>query len=298
MSASVEDPPVFAFSENTEFVPWANIFDSIISTGVWMDRSRPAGRVHARMRCCASFEPRHCVTSFWIRPGTTDLAVLGQVVAQNEYGFLTALDLPIPRTILDAGANCGIASVLFAVLFPHAFIVSVEASENNFVALRRNVDANARVHALNAALWGTNGNLSVVKGSRQGREWDNQIGATTNSQGAQLNFINGITIPDLLQQFHLSNFDFMKLDIEGSEKQVFSAPKTKYWLSTASFVAVEIHEDMQAGAMQAVFDAFSAIGTFCHLTSGEYDVWLNNETPMMMRYCAERIARGTDCCGR
>ncbi len=62
-------------------------------------------------------------------------------------------------------------------------------------------------------------------------------------------------------------------------------------------MAVELHEDMNKGAWPATFNALAAAGTFCHTSSGEYNVWLNNATALMRGYCATRAARGQDCCG-
>ncbi len=100
----------------------------------------------------------------------------------------------------------------------------------------------------------------------------------------------------MLKQFALPRFDFVKIDIEGSEKQVFEAADTD-WLLLASYVAVELHDDMMPGAQAAVFAAIGARKTFCHTTSGEYHVWANAAAPRMRGYCAARAARGLDCCG-
>ena len=289
------EPPRFRLNDSVEYGPWAHVYGEL-SSGYWLESSSPPRQVQTRARCCVEQGPRQCSISYWLRPGTTDSAVLGQVIAENEYGFITALQLPAPTTILDAGANCGIASVLFKSLFPKAVLVSVEASERNYIALRRNVAHFPRVKRVQAALWGVAGNLSLVKGSRHGKEWDNQIKATRAGDAEQVNLIQGITIPELLQRYRLKAFDFLKIDIEGSEKQVFLADD-KGWLVTASFVAVEIHDDMQSGTKQVVFKSFEAVGTFCHLKSGEYDVWLNHATPLMFQYCLDRSAAGTDCCG-
>ena len=51
------------------------------------------------------------------------------------------------------------------------------------------------------------------------------------------------------------------------------------------------------GAQATVFAAVEARGSFCHTVSGEYNVWLNAKAPLMAGFCAERAARGLDCCG-
>jgi FkbM family methyltransferase len=41
--------------------------------------------------------------------------------------------------ILDAGANCGFASIQIALLFPKAKVVALEPSPDNFKALKRKI---------------------------------------------------------------------------------------------------------------------------------------------------------------
>ena len=223
--------------------------------------------------------------------------VFAGVIARDEYGFLWRQHLPPPATILDAGANCGIVAVLFANLFPQSVIVSVEPASDNFDALRAQTAPLAKqVRLVNAALWGEHGELSVVKGSRTGREWDNQVKAGAKADPGAKDDVVGLTVAELLRDNKLKRFDFVKLDIEGSEKQVFEAADLS-WLDAASYVAVEVHEDMMPGAQAAVFGAFASRKHFCHTVSGEYNVWFNAAAPRMQAFCAERAERGLDCCG-
>jgi len=278
--------------------PWDELVkDTITAAGSpWMDRAKPPAVITAHGLPCGRAGGR-CTVPFMIRPGTTDSAVLGQVIARDEYHFLWKDKLPAPATVLDAGANCGIASVLFANLFPQAIIVSVEPASDNFAALEAQaLPFAAQIMPVNAALWGEHAELSVLKGSRHGREWDNQVKAGAAKDPDAKGDVAGLTVFELLKAHQLERFDFVKIDIEGSEKQVFEA-KDISWIDAASYVAVELHDDMMPGAQAAVFAAVDARGSFCHTTSGEYNVWLNTKAPLMAGFCAERAERGLDCCG-
>ena len=141
---------------------WDELLKSTISVAgsPWIDTTKPPAVIVAHGMPCGQPSGR-CDVPFWIRPGTTDSAVLGQVIARDEYGFLWQMGLPPPETVLDAGgaralarvlacfaaclhparaANCGIASVLFANLYPRAQIVSIEPASDNFVALNKNAE--------------------------------------------------------------------------------------------------------------------------------------------------------------
>ena len=97
-------------------LPWDELLKNTISAAgsPWLDRSQPAAVITAHNMPCGHRLGR-CTVPFTIRPGTTDSAVLGQVIARDEYQFLHTLRLPPPDTVLDAGgAPCG--CTLFACL--------------------------------------------------------------------------------------------------------------------------------------------------------------------------------------
>jgi hypothetical protein len=76
--------------------------------------------------------------------------------------------------------------------------------------LRRHV----HIHPILAALWGEHGELSVVKGARGGREWDNEVKVLPAPQDDKnKGGVSGVTIADLLSKYGLTRFDFVKVRI-------------------------------------------------------------------------------------
>lgn len=51
-----------------------------------------------------------------------------------------------PRYVLDAGANVGLSSRIFAALWPHATVVSLEPGINNFAMLQLNAAMAPNIH--------------------------------------------------------------------------------------------------------------------------------------------------------
>ncbi len=61
-----------------------------------------------------------------------------------------------------------------------------------------------------------------------------QVKAGAPADENNKNSISGLTVNDLLRTHKLERFDFVKIDIEGSEKQVFEASaEALSWLKQA-----------------------------------------------------------------
>ncbi len=68
-------------------------------------------------------ELRNLRVPFTFRPGTSDVAVLRKVFLESEY----ELPFTIPvRTVVDAGAHIGAATVFYHYRFPDARILAIE----------------------------------------------------------------------------------------------------------------------------------------------------------------------------
>ncbi len=63
-----------------------------------------------------------------VRPGTVDQEVFNEVFVAHQYD-LDGLD---PRSIVDAGAHIGLASVMFASRYPKATVFAIEPEASNF----------------------------------------------------------------------------------------------------------------------------------------------------------------------
>ena len=74
-----------------------------------------------------------------------------------------------PRTLVDAGANIGLASLYFANRFPSANIIAIEPEQSNFDLLRKNVAPYETITPIRAALWHENGIIKLVDPERLGK---------------------------------------------------------------------------------------------------------------------------------
>ena len=69
---------------------------------------------------------------------------------------------------------------------------------------------------------------------------------------------------------------YIKIDIEGSEKEIFSDPQAKEWIQKSKIISCELHDRMVEGCSDAFHDAIRGEG-FSHGRHGEYDFYIRNE---------------------
>jgi len=203
----------------------------------------------------------------WIRPRTSDIDVFDQVFIGEMY----ALPFTIPaRLILDLGANVGYASVYFANRYPDARIVAVEPERSNFLALSRNTEPYPNVITMEAAIWPTAGQLALED---SGAAWSFRVTAN-GTQG--MASVNGITIDDVLTRWSEgAPVDLLKIDIEGSEKELFSAPCDS-WLARTRLMVIELHDRMVPGCELALDQATSCY-RFLKMVKGEDSILVRND---------------------
>lgn len=225
-----------------------------------------------------------CLHAFYIRRNTTDTLVLRQLYEWGEHNFLKP-EFKF-NTILDAGANIGLASVLFATMYPKSRIVSVEASSRNFRSLKLNTQPYSNIIVVNAALWPRVAPLSLTLGPRNPHlppEWGYMVKETKDLEPGQAveDSLLGVSVPFLLKIFGLRSFDFLKIDIEGSEGEIFREGQRHdlEWVEHSKLAALELHGDMVPGSNVTVLNYFSGKPTFTHKKdwSGEYEVFMRKD---------------------
>ena len=188
-----------------------------------------------------------------LRLGTSDISVFNGMFRWEEY----AVELEsAPRTIIDAGAYIGLSAIYFSLRYPGVRIISVEASESNYQLLVRNTKSFANIETVHAALWPQPGSL-VIADPGTGA-WGLQVTDPGQSAGsvqpaAAGDEVAATTIPDLIRDYDLDRIDLLKLDIEGSEKELFSGPAP--WLDQVDALCVELHDWFKAGCSRAFFEA-------------------------------------------
>lgn len=149
---------------------------------------------------------------------------------EKEIRFVTELDLNHENTtIIDAGANMGIYTILFSHLFPKSKIISIEASPVIFDKLQLNCKLN-NLHTAGYNLFLINKAVSDKDGmetefyeshsmSTICKEFLTSISNSIiiNDEELSKKIVRTVTIDSLVEIHNIDKISLLKMDIEGSE---------------------------------------------------------------------------------
>jgi FkbM family methyltransferase len=170
--------------------------------------------------------------------GSSDMEVFSQIFVDDEYSCVS--DIGSPGLIFDLGANVGYSSAYFLTNFPMANVVAVEPDPANFeVCLRNLTPYGDRVKTVCGAVWSSRSKLALSRGTfGDGREWASQVRKIEGKDVVEE--VEGWDIPSLLNLAGKEQIDLLKVDIEGSEIDVFG-PQSSAWLPKVRNICIELH---------------------------------------------------------
>ena len=204
----------------------------------------------ARIRYSSSLQPRPLHLRgrrdpLWLRPASTDLMTFREIFLARDYDF----GLPGPvYSIVDAGANIGLAAVFFAHAHPQAQVIAIEPEQENFRLLERNAAPYPNIVPLRAALWASAGEVELADPGRGENGF--VVGAP---QERVIDRVTAVTVAQLLERYGIARLGLLKIDIEGSEKEVFEAADP--WIDRVDTVVAELHDRFKPGCHEAFVHA-------------------------------------------
>lgn len=210
-------------------------------------------------------------TTFQMRPNSSDGPTFEQVLVDEEYQldrFLSRLG-PI-RTIVDAGANVGYTSLYFAKQYPEAQIVAIEPDAANTAILKAHTISYPKVKILQTGLWHRPSSLRLVD------EGYGHYGFMVEEvPDGSPNSFSATSLTAIMEENNWQTIDLLKLDVEGSEKEIFSADFAA-WLPKTRCLFVELHDRKRKGASKAVFQAINQYD-FSVSIQGELLLFINED---------------------
>ena len=200
----------------------------------------------------------------YLRKNTCDIDVFGFIFLKEEY----AMNLDFnPQVIIDCGANIGLTAIYYKNQFPNAKIICIEPESANYELLLKNTEQYKDIICYQAGVWNRSTYLTVEDIGLG--HW----GFIVKEIACEVpGSVKGISLGDIMRENNIDSIDILKIDIEGSEKEVFET-NSEEWLSKTRFLAVELHDRMKPGCSKSVFKAltqydfslsFRGETTFCY----------------------------------
>jgi FkbM family methyltransferase len=197
---------------------------------------------------------------------SSDDYVFDQVFVSREHEPLGQLESP--GFILDLGANVGYASALFASRYPKARILALEPDPVNFGLCTENLDAyGSRVRTLQGAIWPHCSRLALSRGRwGDGLDWAVQVHESRAGEDAS---VVAWDVPALLDLTGEPTIDLVKIDIEGSEAELFA--ENTEWLACVRNICIELHGERCREIFFRALDGYD----YDRVEHGENTVCLN-----------------------
>lgn len=170
-----------------------------------------------------------------IKP-VSDEYVFDQIFVRHEYAPVSDR-LDNQRFILDLGANVGYASAFWASRYPEARILAVEPDPRNFELCCQNLKPYGdRIQVLQGAVWSQCSRLALSHELGDGMATQ----VMTPQRGADAD-VTAWDVCTLLDLAHTEIADLVKIDIEGSEAELFAVDAGR-WLPRVRNICIELHD--------------------------------------------------------
>lgn len=170
-----------------------------------------------------------------LRTYTGDLDIFYEIFWAQCYLIPNSLKINQYRTIVDLGANVGLASVYFKTLHPEAKVFSVEMEPDNYIQLKKNLAQFDNSYPIFGAIYDEQKDITI---SNTALAYNFKI--EVNREEVDALKVATLTMHDLIRNYHIDEIDLLKIDIEGAEQRVLGF--NNQWLAKVNSILIELHE--------------------------------------------------------
>jgi FkbM family methyltransferase len=213
------------------------------------------------------------------------LFVYREVLLEQIYCFVPRRPNPL---IIDCGANIGLSVIYFKYLCPNARVFAFEPDPQNFAVLERNVKSfklsDVTVHQ--KAIWYAEGELAFQA-----------TGSLASRVLPKAGMAPAIRVPAARLKNLLSEpVDFLKIDIEGAEREVLLDCAGS--LGNVEYLFVEYHDDPEEPqGLGDVLRVIHAAGFHYHIKDAYFiehpfiEAWRSGRIPLQLNIFAYKHGR-------
>jgi FkbM family methyltransferase len=169
-----------------------------------------------------------------LRRSGSDLLTFQEVIVEEVYKpVLEALSSC--HTLMDLGANVGLATLYISSRYPGCRCFCVEPNPETFDVLRKNLAGRDAIAHL-GAVWSSATTVTPVCDA------DHYSMATVAcAPGAT---ISALPVQQVIEKSGFTSIDLLKVDVEGAEVELFKGDLS--WLSRVRAIAIEFHNGSRA----------------------------------------------------
>lgn len=215
----------------------------------------------------------------YLRACVGDHATFWQCIVKNQYEFSMfpqAMRLKeryedqvksasTPPLIIDCGGNIGLSAIWFAQKFKKSTIFVIEPDEENLKVLNKNIESfSDRVVVLKGGIWSEPSYAKIANPEAGPASFQLEL----EKEGEHANSIRCFTIGEVCDLANNSFPLIVKLDIEGSQKELFS--KNITWVNQVDLITLELDDWLLPweGTSRNFFKCLSPL-KFDYLLGGE-----------------------------
>lgn len=198
--------------------------------------------------------------NIFLRNRTSDINLFYEIILNNEYNISFNTNI---KNVIDGGANIGLFAILVANKYPNSKIICIEPDIDNFNILLKNTKNYPNIFCENKGLWNAKTRLKVYDKFKMGK-WGLIVEEDTIN-----GTIDAISIDYITDKYQLTQIDLLKIDIESSEYELFSA-NYSHWLNLTKNIVIELHDGLKKGCSRVFFTTiFSVFSDYQLQLSGE-----------------------------
>ena len=185
---------------------------------------------------------------FCLKRNSSDSFVFKQIIVHEEYKQIIDIlkkNISDDSIMVDLGANIGLTTLYVKSFFPSLNIIALEPEPNTYKRLQKNIKINSlrNVTLLNKGIWSKSTTLKGDYYFRDRQDWAFRL---IESNKKTDNSIEVISMTELMANNNINNISFLKIDIEGAEKNLFENTQDLKWLARVKIIAIEIHDEFGA----------------------------------------------------
>lgn len=201
-----------------------------------------------------------------LRRNSKDINVFQQIFIKKDLAFLNGRNYDV---CIDAGANIGLSTIYMKNMFPDSHIYSIEPEPANIKMLCLNTKGYTNVTVISKAMSQDSNGLFFIDPGNGSDSFQTSREFRGSLEPVE---IESISIRDLMNQYELSQVDFVKIDIEGAEDFCINQ-EAMSWINQTKLLAIEIHEHFVPGCGKKIRGLLK--DNFKIYQNGEYSIFEN-----------------------